>query len=75
MDYQKAVDMSLLDWFATFAPEPTKEEIEYEYNKDKLANPHNESRKPRRRSEQEIKCDLRYEYAKNMLRAKMVRGV
>lgn len=71
----KAVDMSLFDWFATFAPEPTEEEVRRELLMDKSKNPHNEYNKPRRRSELEIKCDLRYEYAKNMVRAKMVRGV
>ena len=66
----KAVDMTLVDWFATFAPEPTKEEIEYECNKDKLANPHGYDNKPKRRSVLEIKCQLRYEYARAMMTCK-----
>ena len=60
----------MLDWFATFAPEPTKEEIEYELNKDKLVNPYGYDNMPRRRNVQEIKCDLKYEYAQNMIKAK-----
>lgn len=68
--YNKAIDMNLLDWFATFAPEPTKEEIEYEMQQDKLKNPHNDSYKPKRRSKVEIICELRYKYANEMIKAR-----
>ena len=62
--------LTLLDWFATFAPEPAEYEVNYEMEQDKLKNPHNDSYKPKRRLELEIKCELRYKYAKAMMKAR-----
>jgi len=68
--FHKAIDMSLLDYFAAHAPEPTKERITYYMEQDRLANPHNDSYKLKRRGELEIVCMLKYEYAKEMLKAR-----
>lgn len=57
------------DWFATYAPSPTNEEITQELDKDKLANPHGDSYKPRRRGKLEIITELRYKYADAMIAA------
>jgi hypothetical protein len=68
--YHKVVDMDLTDWFATFAPEPTKEQIQSEIERERLANPYNDSYKPKRRSNLEIICDLKYEYGHQMMMAR-----
>lgn len=64
--------MSLRDWFATYAPAPTKEAIQLQADLDRSRNPHNEVGygKPPRRSASEIICDLAYEHADNMLKAR-----
>jgi len=66
----KAVDMTLLDYFAIHAPEPDKNDVSYHMGQDRLRNPHNDTYKPRRRSESEIICHLRYEYAREMMEAR-----
>ena len=68
-EYHKAVDMTLLDWFATFAPEPTMVSIQAEMNKDKLANPHNNNQY-KLRSNIEISTELRYKWAHEMMKAR-----
>lgn len=49
---------------AALLPPPDKSQIEAEALKDKLANPHNEPRKPAQRGLTEIIADLRLEQAK-----------
>jgi hypothetical protein len=61
--------MDMRQWFATFAPEPTKEEINEQWELDKIRNPHGESHKPKRRSRLEIITDLKFEYADAMIAA------
>lgn len=61
---------TLLDLFAIFAPEPARDVIIREMEKDRLANPHNDSYKPRRRSEAEVIAELKYQYASHMLEAR-----
>lgn len=62
--------MSLRDYFAIRAPEPTAERMTMERQRDRNRNPHNEGHKPPQRSDVEIRCDLAYEYADAMLRAR-----
>jgi hypothetical protein len=52
---------------ATVAPAPTDKEIEYEGERDRLANPHGDDYKPKRRSAEEIRIDLRYRFADAIL--------
>lgn len=59
--------MHLREWFATFAPQPTPEEITNEMERDKMKNPHGDTYKPQRRSRLEIIADLRYGYADAMI--------
>jgi hypothetical protein len=59
--------MSLRDYFAIRAPEPTKEQIESAAESDRLANPHGDSHKPPRRSRLEIIAHYKYAYADAML--------
>ncbi len=62
-------DLTLLDYFAIhFAPKPTKEQVDAEYQKDMRANPHNDSYKPARRTVEEIYADLVYRYAAAILK-------
>jgi hypothetical protein len=62
-----SLGLSRRDWFATFAPAPTKEEIDFEYTRDKNLNVHGDSYKPPRRSHLEILTDLRYKFADAMI--------
>mgnify|MGYP000871624028 CR=1 FL=1 len=62
--------MTLRDWFATFAPPPRRWRVKLEQDRDRSRNPHNDSHKPKLRSEDEIVADLRYEHADAMLRAR-----
>ncbi|MBA1364069.1 hypothetical protein, partial [Burkholderia gladioli] len=55
--------MTLRDYFAIRAPEPTAERMQIERLHDKNRNPYNEGHKPRLRTDIEIRCDLAYEYA------------
>jgi hypothetical protein len=57
------------DWFATFAPEPTPEAVGNEELRDRTANPHGDTYKPSRRSLTEIRADLRYKHADEMIAA------
>lgn len=61
--------MSLRDYFAIHAPEPSKEAVSLVMRMEQMQNPHNEPyhNKVQRRSEREIVCALRYEFADAML--------
>lgn len=61
-------DISLRDYFAIHAPEPSDEKVRFEMTKDKNANPHNDSYRPRIRQRLEILVQLRYEFADEMLK-------
>lgn len=63
--------MSLRDYFAIHGPEPSDKEINIIQEQEQAKNPHNDGPpKPRRRSRQEIRCALRYQYADAMLKAR-----
>lgn len=64
--------MSLRDYFAIHAPEPSHTDIMHIVERERLANPHNEPyhNKVRRRGVEEIRCALRYEFADAMLSAR-----
>lgn len=64
--------MSLRDWFATHAPNPTEQEIIAEQQADKQANVYFSYQKIAR-TRLEIISDYKFEYADAMLRAR-VRG-
>lgn len=59
--------MTLRDYFAAHAPQPSQEAINTEIRLDKARNPYNEPHKPRLRDQAEIIAHLRYEYADAML--------
>ena len=62
--------MSLRDWFAAHAPEPSESEIDRAYKLDKMRNPYNEPHKPKLRSDLEIRAAHRFAYADAMLAAR-----
>lgn len=62
--------MTLRDYFACHAPEPTQADISTIWESEKLANPHNDTYKPPRRSPREIVAALRYRWADDMLKAR-----
>ena len=66
--YHKASDISLVDWFATFAPEPSEADISRNRRIDNAKANHND--KFIMRTDLQIKCDLRYEYAKEMMKVR-----
>lgn len=59
--------MSLRDYFAAHAPEPSIEVVATERGIDRSRNPHNDSYKPPLRSDPEIRAYLRYRHADAML--------
>jgi len=65
----KAIDMTLLDWFATFAPEPSIDEVDTEKRQDRNKAHHND--KYIMRGDMEIRCNLRYRWAVVMMRARV----
>lgn len=65
--YDGVAGMSLRDWFAGQAPEPSLDYIAMQKAHDKNLNPYNDSHKPPLRTEFEIKAAYRYEYADAML--------
>lgn len=65
--------MTLRDYFAIHGPEPSEASIKEEADRERLANPHNDSYKPRRRSWREIRASLRYDYADDLLKARDAR--
>lgn len=62
--------MTLRDYFAIRAPEPKAERMALERQSDHNRNPYNDAHKPKLRSDVEIRCDLAYEYADAMLKAR-----
>ena len=66
--FHKAIDMSLLDWFATFAPEPNKEDMNFERMLD--MNRINRNSEYKARTDMQISCELRYRWAKEMLKTR-----
>ncbi len=69
-DHSAVSGMALRDWFATFAPEPPEAAVDAEHQRDRLANPHNEPRRPKVRSTQQIMAAIRYRFADAMLEAR-----
>lgn len=61
--------LSKREWYATFAPTPSPEEIERNRRRDTNKNPHNEPHKPKLRSTAEIIADLKFQYADAMITA------
>lgn len=59
--------MTLRDYFAIHAPEPSVENIGTQMGLDRGRNPHNDHHKPPLRSKEEIKSFLRYQYSDAML--------
>lgn len=68
--YEGKSGMTLRDYFAIRAPEPTAERISMERTSDRNRNPYNDEHRPKLRSDVEIRCDLAYEYADAMIRAR-----
>lgn len=60
-------DLTVLEHFYLYAPEPDKATIDMHYKQDMQANPHNDSYKSPRRSEQEIIADWKYQWAITMI--------
>lgn len=66
-----AQNMTLRDHFAIHAPQPSEEDIKMQQTFDQQRNPHNDGPpRPKRRSRVEIVCDLRYEFADQMIRTR-----
>ena len=61
-------DIELRDYFAIHAPQPSRETISLYLSLDKGRNPHKDHFKPKIRTEVEIECDLRYEFADMMMK-------
>jgi hypothetical protein len=56
-----------LDLFlAVLAPPPDKSLIDMEQTRDMNNNPHNDHYKPKRRSREEIECELRHGWVKTL---------
>jgi hypothetical protein len=64
----KAIDMTLVDWFATFSPEPNEKEIQLERMYDLNKAHHND--KFIVRGDRQIRCELRYKWAIAMMKAR-----
>jgi hypothetical protein len=61
--------MSLRDYFAAHAPQPTDNEIGSQQSIDRSRNPHNDGPpKPQLRSREQVIAFLRYQYADAMLK-------
>jgi hypothetical protein len=59
--------MSIRQWFATFAPMPSEDQIAMYEKIDRSRNPHNDPHKPKIRTRYEIIAYLRFEYADAMV--------
>lgn len=67
-DFDVHKGMTLRDYFAIHAPEPSNDKVAQEQERDRMRNPHNDGPpKPKIRSEYEIRTELRYRYAAAML--------
>ena len=64
----KVMDMNLLDYFAVSAPEPSKEDMSYERLKDTNKVMNND--RYVRRDDRQINCELRYKWAKEMMKVR-----
>ncbi len=64
----KMIDMTLREYFAIHAPEPSQADINFERTKDQNSDPYNE--KGKQRSMDEIKVCLRYTFADLMIKGK-----
>jgi hypothetical protein len=64
--------MTMREWYATFAPEPSEDRIKDAMEMDRLKNPHNDNYKPARRSYAEIVAELKFRYADAMLAESMM---
>ena len=65
---QAMSSLTMLDWFATFAPEPTESEISVERSHD-LNRARNNERYVAR-NDLQIRCELRYKYAREMMKTR-----
>jgi len=70
--YHKAIDMSMLDWFATFAPEPSIEDVQLQKIYDTNFKRIHDSFVVR--EDIQIRCELRYKWAKEMMKARNIGG-
>ena len=61
--------------FAALLPEPSHQEIDYEVQKDRNKNPHNDPHKPRLREYDEIVAHIRFRKAAAMRKVKNELGV
>jgi hypothetical protein len=66
--YHKAIDMTLLDYLAAHAPEPDKSDVDLQrmHDNDRAYT----DKSFIRRDDLQIKCELRYKYAKEMLKVR-----
>lgn len=64
----KAIDMRLLDYFAVHAPESSMVDIEREQALDATKARHDD--KYIAKEDMQIKCELRYKWAKMMIKAR-----
>lgn len=62
--------MSLRDYFAAKAPAASQDWIDSQMGLDRARNPHNDSYKPRLRSEIEIRAAWAFQWADAMLKAR-----
>lgn len=61
-------DLTKLDLFAMFAPEPSEEQVSLHQQMDRQRNPYNDGPpKPRIRERVEIIAELKFDYGKAML--------
>lgn len=63
--------LTMRDWFATHAPEPSPDRMGTERGIDRGRDPHNEVHKPPLRSDDQIRACLAYRYADAMLAQRM----
>jgi hypothetical protein len=66
--YHKASEMALLDYFAIHAPAPSESEIQHQRMQDTNRKRNNE--KYIMRSDTQIECELRYRFAKEMVKVR-----
>lgn len=66
--------MTLRDWFATHAPEPTQEWLDLQRRSDMTQNPHNDHHKPPRRDVFQLTAEWKMKHACAMLKAREGEG-
>ena len=57
--------MSLRDWFATFAPEPSEEDYKFAFEQDRIKDPHND--RGQRRDRKQIRAQFKFSHADAMI--------